>query len=305
MQLEWQIAPAGLTDEDRNRCQLRDPAVAGREDRVAHRPRELERIERPLDPVGIDQARHAREHHRRRDDPPPGLPPRGERARAERGVAQGERQNDRPEHEQAVRVDPEDLDHREQPGQRGILVPSKQDGQEDRQESSENVSGRTYIRPPRTSKARSQASTTAQTGQSRFRAVISKKTASAGDRALGQVQRDDPTMGVPPAQRDLETPVQVDPGAVEHGERVEVGLRDLAGLADQVAGAEVPPEVGVLQREDAEQEGQRQERGDQAPVEQPEPHRGTRRIAGRGRLGPRAGLSRGRPLRKHHQTPSR
>ena len=81
-------------------------------------------------------------------------------------------------------------------------------------------------------------------------------------------------MGVSPAQRDLEDPVQVDPrGPGRHGEGEDVDRRDATGLADHVAGLEVPPEVGVLQREGTEQERQRQEEADPREVQEPEQRR--------------------------------
>ena len=116
------------------------------------------------------------------------------------------------------------------------------------------------MRPPRTSRAGSQASSidpdrpVAAPGRDE-----QDSTARQRHDALGQVQRDDPAAFVEPADGDLEDPVQVDPGAPSAREGEDVGAWDLAGLADQVAGAEVPAEVGVLEGEDAEQEGQRQE----------------------------------------------
>ena len=67
---------------------------------------------------------------------------------------------------------------------------------------------------------------------------------------------------------------------VGDGKRIEVGLRNRSGLADEVARAEVPPEVGVLQRKDAEQEREGQKRRDQRPIRQTTPQVTTGASAG-------------------------
>ena len=51
------------------------------------------------------------------------------------------------------------------------------------------------------------------------------------------------------------------------GERVRVDVRDRAGLTDQVAGPEMPPQVGVFEREGAEEEREREERDEDQRVE--------------------------------------
>ena len=53
-----------------------------------------------------------------------------------------------------------------------------------------------------------------QTGHSRRRAVTRSKHRQAGDGALRQVERDNSPVLVQPTDRDLEYPVQVDPGDV-------------------------------------------------------------------------------------------
>jgi len=62
--------------------------------------------------------------------------------------------------------------------------------------------------------------------------------------------------------QDLETPVQIDPRRSFSREQKNIRAGDLSGLPDQIAGAEMPPEIRVLEREHPEQERQREE-GDQ------------------------------------------
>jgi len=56
-----------------------------------------------------------------------------ERASPERGVDQGESQNDQTENEKPVAIDPGQHHNRQQPRQPRILVPAKQDRQFDRE----------------------------------------------------------------------------------------------------------------------------------------------------------------------------
>ena len=49
--------------------------------------------------------------------------------------------------------------------------------------------------------------------------------------------------------------MQVNPRRALASERVEIDAGNLAGLANQVAGPEMPVIVGILEREDAQQKG--------------------------------------------------
>ncbi len=114
------------------------------------------------------------------------------------------------------------------------------------------------MRPPRTRSAGSQATSMTQTGQSRRPRGHQEQHRHAGHRALGQIECDNASSLVQPTDRDLKDPVEVDPGDPLSRECEDIGPRDLAHLADQVAGSEVPVDVGVLERKHAQKEGEDQ-----------------------------------------------
>ncbi len=69
-------------------------------------------------------------------------------------------------------------------------------------------------------------------------------------------------------QRDLKSPVQVDPRAVGRGEAERVEGRHSAILEDPLAGAQVPPDVRLPQFLAGEHRGCRDHRGHDQSIEQ-------------------------------------
>lgn len=81
--------------------------------------------------------------------------------------------------------------------------------------------------------------------------------------------RDIPRAVLDLVEEEFGQPLVRDPGAIRRGERVDVGRRQAAGLADQLAGPRVPPVVGVGAGEEEGPAERQQERGEQQ--HRPEP----------------------------------
>ena len=123
-----------------------------------------------------------------------------------------------------------------------------------------------------------------QTGHSPPSGRHEDQESHARDSAFRQSKRDDPTLLMDPTDGDLEDPVQINPRNALACEGEKIGPGDLAGLADQVAGPQVPVKIGVLEWERTEEKGERQEQRDQAEIHQVRPPgwRVDRFLAGRG-----------------------
>ena len=261
-----QVTVARTGDEVGDRRQLGDRPL---EDRVAHRPGEFERVESPGQAVGVGEAGQAGEGRASQGRPPPAATLGVEGPAPERGVDQGEADQDRAEDEQPLRVHPRSLDDRQGEREPGTLAPSAEDRQVGGQVKEGQGLGADVHPAAQDEQGR-------QPGQEHRpdRPVAApgrdqERDGQGRDPALDQVEPDQAEPGVADAREDLEDPVEVDPGPVRRPEREGVQGRHPPRGPDLVARLEVIPEVVILVAEDPQQEHQRQEAGDQPDIGEP------------------------------------
>ena len=125
------------------------------------------------------------------------------------------------------------------------------------------------MRPPRTSSAGSQATSMTQTGHSRRRAVTSSSTATQVTEHLARFSATTPPRSYTQLIATWNIQCRSIQGPVS-GVGEEIDPRDLAHPADPIAGPEVPVDVGILEREDAQEEREGQEQRDQSGIGEPD-----------------------------------
>ena len=132
----------------------------------------------------------------------------------EPGIDQREDDQDRPEYEQALSIDPGDLDHGQaRDASHGLLMEPGEDREINRQ-----IEERERLRPDVHPTAEHEQGREPRQDRRPDRPVLAsgghkQQDGQRGDRTLGQRESGDASALVNPADTDLEEPVQVDPGS--------------------------------------------------------------------------------------------